>query len=334
MSPNTLLEQMLESNKSFLAGSPRKVDGCGDSFVVVACIDSRLTGFLEPALGLLRARAFVVRTAGNRLAAENHDALRSIAAALYVKEAREVFIVGHTDCAMSSFSAATVAENFRKAGVLRSVFGDEDLRTWFGAIAGVEANVIESVDWLRQSGIIGQGIKVHGLILDIVSGAVRVVANGDLAQTTVAAPKPMAALETPSGSARVQTHAAPSAESLPPMPPLPAEQQAARDGAIVIEAEPQAAAAPMTYVDAIHQLRRIFQAARQDPELRRAVANLAVMVQRDRNPARILPELARMEKEFSGQYPELASSIDILRKSMQTQKGSLNFMELMRRLLE
>src|SRR5512144_647566 len=108
MTESSLLRQIEEANKSYRAGTPRLLDPAGDPFVVICCIDPRLTGFLEPALGLPKHRAVVIRTAGNRMSAADPDALRSVAVALFVKNAREILVVGHTDCGLASFSAVAV----------------------------------------------------------------------------------------------------------------------------------------------------------------------------------------------------------------------------------
>jgi len=212
MSETTLLRRILEANKSFLAGAGRPLDASGEPFVVVACMDARLTGLLEPAMGLPRNRAVIVRTAGNRVSRANPDVLRSIAVGFFVKGAREVFVVGHTDCAMAGFSAAQAAENFRKAGVARAAFGDEDLRTWFGAFVSVEANVRESVDALRRSGLVPAGGKVHGLIIDTAGGALQVIVDGDAEPASARAP------EAEVARAPVEA-AAPKPPPIPPVPP-------------------------------------------------------------------------------------------------------------------
>ena len=59
--------------------------------------------FFEPALGLKRGDAKIVRNAGNSIVGE--DAIRSIGAALYNLGAEEVLVVGHTECGMAGADA-------------------------------------------------------------------------------------------------------------------------------------------------------------------------------------------------------------------------------------
>ncbi|MFH1572964.1 MAG: carbonic anhydrase [Acidobacteriota bacterium] len=332
MNQTTLLHQILEANQSFLKGRPAPLDPGGPPFVVVACMDARLTTLLESAMGLPRDRAMVVRIAGNRISPENRGVVRSIAAALYVKKATEVILVGHTDCAMSRFSAAEVAENFRRAGIRRSVFGDEDLRTWFGAFAGVEENVTESLAALHRLGILGTGMKAHGLVVDTVTGALKVLVDGDVAPSPIPEAAPAGELEF-----AVDTEGEEEEEAMPAAPPLPPVRER---GAVVIDgAHPDAAkagdrAAPMTYVDAVIQLRNMISAARQDPKLRERLSRLHTAARTERDPLRVYSELQRLEKECMGRYPELRSCLGVLREAIQSKKGGLNFIEMMRRIME
>jgi len=179
MAESSLLNQIIAANKSYLSGTPSFLDPAGEPFVVITCIDSRLTGLVEPALGLSRHRAIVIRTAGNQVSEKNSDLLRSLAVALYVKNAREIVIVGHTDCGLSNFSVSEVTENFRKAGIPRAAFGHEDLRSWFGAFADIRGNVLRGIEYLRKSSLAPPTIKTHGLILDTESGILQVVVDGE-----------------------------------------------------------------------------------------------------------------------------------------------------------
>jgi carbonic anhydrase len=340
MSEQTLLRQILEANKSFLAGSTRLLDPSGDPFVIVACTDPRLTGLLEPALGLPRHRAVVVRTAGNQISAKNHDVLRSIAVGLFVKGAREVLVVGHTDCAMAAFAAAQVAENFRKAGIARSAFGDEDLRTWFGAFSTVEANLADSVNALRQSGLLPAGGKVHGLMMDTVSGAITVAADGDIAPASVPTPEPAPPRAKVPEDAGEKAHVERAPESQVPIPPLPAgDAGAPAQKPIVIgtlersDEQARTAKTPLTYVDAVMQLRQVLNEARQDAGLRRAIRDLTNAVRGERDPVRVFSALEQLERECAPLYPEVVPAVEALKKSVRSRKDGLNFMEMMRRIL-
>jgi carbonic anhydrase len=338
MSEPVLLQLVLEANKKFLAGTPQTLDAAGATFIVVACTDPRLTGLLEPALGLPRHRAAVIRTAGNIVGGGHREVLRSIACGIFLRQASEVFIVGHTDCALASFSAADAAESFRKAGVPRSAFGDEDLRTWFGAFSSARSNVAEGVSALRRSGLLPPALKVHGLVIDSQSGALEVVVDGNAAPVSAAArveapvPEPHKAPEEKLVFASAPEHGAP----VPPIPP-PAEPEARK--AIVIgdsgrQAAPGAPKTRMTYVDGVMQLRKVFDEARRNPKMRRSLTELAAAVEQERDPARVLGALDRLRQEFAPLYPEISPALDALQGAFANRKGGRNMVEMLRRLLE
>lgn len=96
-----ILNEILENNKKFvdefegeeLSHHPQK------KLAILTCMDCRLTGFLEPALGIGRWCQDVDQNAGNTIVGE--DAIRSIAAAIFSLGAEEVLVIGHTECGMA-----------------------------------------------------------------------------------------------------------------------------------------------------------------------------------------------------------------------------------------
>jgi carbonic anhydrase len=98
---------------------------------------------------------------------------------VYLKGARQVFVVGHTDCALADFSASAVMETFQRAGVPRSAFGDQDLGGWFGAFHDIRANVLQTIESLRNSGVLPDRLKIHGIILGTHDGKLEIVFDDD-----------------------------------------------------------------------------------------------------------------------------------------------------------
>jgi carbonic anhydrase len=334
LSDETILEEIQAANERFRAGRAEPMDGTGAPFVVLACIDPRLTGFLEPALGLPRNRAIVIRTAGNRVGPANEDVIRSVAAAIYIKRAGEVFVTGHSDCAMARFSAAEVIDAFRNAGVPRSAFGEGDLREWFGAFPDIRKNVASAVEFLRRCPCIPRTVKVHGLVLDLGNAALEVIVNGDVAPLeapSAAAPEE----ETPKVTG--QDHVEPQQEKEPPVPPVPPPKA----GPVVIPAQKAvlqpvgtAIPAPQTMMDAVIALREVFVSMERDPIARRQLEEFLSLVRRERNPVRIYGELEAVMKNAEGRYPQIPGILAFLRASLATRGTGSKFGELMRRIAE
>ena len=343
MTDLSLLRQVIEANQSFLAGTPRFLDPTGAPFVVVTCIDPRLTCLIEPALGLPRQRVAVIRTAGNQFSERTPDALRSLAAALYIKNATEIVIAGHTDCGMAGFSVPEVTENFRKAGIPRHAFGNEDLRTWFGAFASIRNNVITSVDYLRHSEILPRAIRIHGLILETNQGTVEVVIDGDLASQGGALP----ALETePSGTAG-QAIRSEESSALPPEKPQPAAPSSPVSGSksgkgpIIVGSPPagprgdQAPPPPNSLIDAALVIRDFISRERRDQKLQRSINELRTVWKQQKNPLRIFSELERIAMAYEKDYPSLRGALLYLDNAVRSGKADANGVsEVMRRFLD
>ncbi len=335
MSATTILEEMRAANGKFRAGHGEPMDASGAPFLVLACIDPRLTGFLEPALGLPRERAIIIRTAGNQAGPANQDVIRSIATALYIKRASEIFVTGHTDCTMASFSAAEVIEAFRKAGVPRTAFGEGDLREWFGAFPDVKGNVAGAVEYLRKCPCIPRSVKVHGLVLSLADGSLEVVVNGDLA--------PVAPPPAPVAEKEVQVPAPVQAATDDRRQEVPAAAQVAAAKAktvIIPETKPaparktEAIPAPQTMMDAVLALREILVAERRDPRMRRQLAEFSAFARHERNPTRIYSALEAVVNDARERYPQLPGILAFLRASLDAPGTGSKFSEFMKRIAE
>ncbi len=302
MTEPTLLRQIVEANKSFLSGNPRYLDPAGEPFVVVSCIDPRLTGFVEPALGLPRHRAIVIRTAGNQFSERTRDEIRSVAAAVYVKKAGEIIVVGHTDCGMAAFSASEAADAFRRAGIPRSAFGDADLRTWFGAFPNIRNNVIGSAEFLMKSGLLPPTVKIHGLILETNLGSIEVVLDGDLVSQG-ATPPPLEPEPTKEESAE--------SPEIPPHSVVPAQtpQKPAKEPMVVQASDgargDQAEAIPDSLLATALVMKNFLHQQRHDQKLQRAIADLKTIWHQEKNPSRILAGLANIANAYKNDYPSL-----------------------------
>ncbi len=332
----TLLQQIMEVNRKFLAGSPQFLDSTGEPFIVITCMDPRLTGVIEPALGLPKHRAIVIRTAGNAVSDSTHDVLRSVAAGIFMKAGKEIFVVGHTDCALASFSASEVAESFRKAGIPRSAFGDQDLRSWFGAFADVRVNVREAVRYLRESSLMPRNIKIHGLIIGIEKGEVEVVLDGDAAPVELrmqqAEEEEVTKASVPEGAAQAAAAASSPAPpgSIPPMP-----KGAKGPVVIPVPAKVAKAGQPASLLDAAMILKDFISRERQNARFERTLAKIDTLLRNEKDPVRVIAGLDEIADSYKAKYPELPGALECLKRSVQG-KGTagLSVKDLIRHVFE
>jgi carbonic anhydrase len=127
-------------------------------------MDARID--LYKALGLRLGDAHVIRNAGG-LATD--DALRSLAISSAVLGTEAALVIGHTDCGMTRFSNYELQQALRDRGLDP---GDLD----FLPFPFVDAAVIESVTRLRRSRLFPSGFAIQGLVYDVKTGRVRLVA--------------------------------------------------------------------------------------------------------------------------------------------------------------
>lgn len=179
-----LLEEVLLANAFFvheygdllkkLDHRPRK------QIAVFTCMDTRLVEFLEPALGIRRGDAKIIKNAGNRIRDNCDDVIRSLAAAIYLLDVKEILVIGHLDCGMSKVNAELLAEKMLEYGIPETEINRDELDRWIGAFLDTEENVVDAVHKIRAHPYIPKIIPVHGLMFCPDNGELRVVVNGYL----------------------------------------------------------------------------------------------------------------------------------------------------------
>ncbi|MCI7292004.1 beta-carbonic anhydrase 1 [Methanobrevibacter woesei] len=172
-----MLDEILENNKKFveefegekLSHHPQK------KLAILTCMDCRLTGFLEPALGIGRGDAKIIKNAGNNIVDE--DAIRSIAAAIFNLGAEEVMVIGHTDCGMAGSDAKKLEKTMLERGIPQEEIDKYDLKSWIGGFKDEKENVLDNVDKIKNHPLIPNDVPIHGLMIDIVSGELEIVSD-------------------------------------------------------------------------------------------------------------------------------------------------------------
>lgn len=145
---------------------------------LVTCVDPRLVRFFPLALGIERGDAVIIRVPGASLLTGHADALRAVAAAVYINHASEFLVLGHTDCGTTRIDAAEITSTMQRRGVpTDSMPGG--VRAFLGAVADVRQAVKASAAAIRGAPFLPRDLLVHAAILDIESGALEVVERGE-----------------------------------------------------------------------------------------------------------------------------------------------------------
>jgi carbonic anhydrase len=177
-----LFEAILDVNQRKVAGDKSAsvpVADFGSALPVAAltCIDARLNHLLPDMLGLPEEQFIWLRNAGNIVTGPLSSTLRSLALACAVKGAKEIAIIGHSDCLVGRTTAMQLLDRLAALGVDRHRL-PENLVEYFGLFGTERQNVMRSVDFVRVSPLIGPKVPVHGLLIDIHTGQLEWVVNG------------------------------------------------------------------------------------------------------------------------------------------------------------
>ena len=178
-----LLDQIIEHNRKFthpgafppLPKSPRR------QLAIFTCMDTRLVDFLEPAMGLQRGDAKIIKNAGNTIVDPHHGGvIRSLVVAVYELGVEEIFVIGHEDCGMSSVDGAGLRQKMIDRGVPVAEIDDRipDIAQWVGAFCHPRENVERVVKVLRENPLLPDDVPIHGLLFCPNDGHLEVVSSG------------------------------------------------------------------------------------------------------------------------------------------------------------
>src|ERR1043166_2469976 len=177
-----LFEAIVEANHRAVAGDKHAtVDGSqfeGELPVAaLTCVDVRLNALFPSALGLPADQFVWLRNAGNVITGSLSSTMRSLALACAVKGAREIAIIGHTDCRVGQMTTMQLLDALQALGVKRELLPD-NLSEFFGMFSSERQNVMKSCDFARRSPLIGPKVPVHGLLVDLGTGKLEWLVNG------------------------------------------------------------------------------------------------------------------------------------------------------------
>lgn len=176
-----LLDEILTHNARFVTERERPLSKSpAKKIVLFTCMDTRLVEFLEPAMGLKRGDAKVIKNAGNTLINPGGGVMRSLVVAIYALGCEEVYVIGHRDCGMSQIDEVELERRMLERGVPQEAINSlqPSLRDWVGAFHDPIGNVKRVVDLIRESPFIPADVPVHGLMFDPHNGGLELLVRG------------------------------------------------------------------------------------------------------------------------------------------------------------
>lgn len=149
-----LLEQILEENAKFTASLPESYLHRNDKvskyparqLAIYTCMDTRLVDFLEPAMGISRGEAKVIKAAGNMITGPFDEVIRSLMVAVYELGVTEIMVVGHEDCGMQHSTSESLKKRMLERGIKPEAITEieSEFSRW------VDAFIIQGRMWKKQ----------------------------------------------------------------------------------------------------------------------------------------------------------------------------------------
>jgi carbonic anhydrase len=128
---------------------------------IVTCADPRLTG-IEQMLGLAAGDADMIRNFGTVI---DDDSIRSLVVSTRVLGSREIMIINHTGCGMTTFADTELEDRLRKETGRAPIAPAR-----FYSFTDVEQNTREQIQKARSHPWISQDVPVRGFIYDVNTG--------------------------------------------------------------------------------------------------------------------------------------------------------------------
>ena len=178
-----LLNNIIEANRKFvhpgafppLPKNPKK------QFAIFTCMDTRLVDFLEPAMGIKRGDAKIIKNAGNTLVDPLHGGvIRSLVAAIFMLGVEEIFVIGHEDCGMAGVNPEQLKKTMMARGITSKAIETHvpDLAQWLGAFTCPSENVVDVVAKIRANPLIPTDVPIHGLMFCPNNGCLEIMVDG------------------------------------------------------------------------------------------------------------------------------------------------------------
>lgn len=158
--------RLLDQNERFAEAFDRSALTAAPltGLAILTCMDARID--VEDALGLRVGDAHIIRNAG---ALASADAIRSLVVSQQLLGTREIAVIAHTNCGLHAADEAALRRRVEDSTGFTTEMG-------FGAFDDLDAMVREQVEILRDEPSILE-VPIHGLVYDVATGRLRVVAG-------------------------------------------------------------------------------------------------------------------------------------------------------------
>lgn len=181
------LEEILKFNKEFVENKEYEKYNTtkypDKKIAILSCMDTRLTELLPKALDLKNGDAKIIKNAGGTVIHPFGSAMRSLLICVYEFDIKEIFIIGHYDCGVSSMDTDKMIKKMIEKGIDVQTLDTLSragikVKKWLHGFDCVEESVKESVTKVKNHPLMPSNVAIHGLIMDPLTGRLDVAVNG------------------------------------------------------------------------------------------------------------------------------------------------------------
>ena len=181
------LEEILKFNKEFVEKKEYEQYNTtkypDKKIAILSCMDTRLTELLPKALDLKNGDAKIIKNAGGTVIHPFGSAMRSLLICVYEFDIKEIFIIGHYDCGVSSMDTDKMIKKMIEKGIDVQTLDTLSragikVKKWLHGFDCVEESVRESVTKVKNHPLMPSNVAIHGLIMDPLTGRLDVAVNG------------------------------------------------------------------------------------------------------------------------------------------------------------
>lgn len=147
---------------------------------VLTCMDTRLVDFLEPAMGLHRGEAKIIKVAGNMAGEEFDSVVGSLMVAVYELRVRDIIVMGHDCCGMLNTTSDSLCRKMAEAGIGEDAIAAirPKLAAWADPIGNIDESVQCTVHHLRSNPYLPKTVSIYGMAIHPDTGKIRIIDDG------------------------------------------------------------------------------------------------------------------------------------------------------------
>jgi carbonic anhydrase len=158
----SIIDEALRANATIAAGyNPGPISPPSPKVAIVTCADPRLSNIL-PMLGLAEADVDMIRNVGTVI---DDDSIRSLLISTRVLGSREIMIINHTGCGMTTFTDDELEARFRKETGSAPIAPAR-----FYSFTDADQNTREQIQKTTSHPWISPDVPVRGFVYDLSTG--------------------------------------------------------------------------------------------------------------------------------------------------------------------